>query len=552
MEFWIDVEDRHGNVLGDGPIRTGLGFSITRKLNEIGAFSFSMPITDRASALLLAEERRIIRCWAIVEGTIREMGSGIVDSRKSKLSQDGILTISGPDLLHELTNRLVKGLVIYSESAVFPVVIFWKRDDDDGTETFQELHEVTDGNFNTGIDIEIAGTNAYLLIGADIPFNFVDFSLVPMAINENSVHWGFSDPRATGWRQPDVSDGTNNFENSGTLEFVRPSNWIKRTIANRTKYWIRADPEKELEVMRLIEILCRYRDIRTDDLTELLAVMPEGWYFDPAWQTATQHGTYHTFSDENCFEALVRLAELHGENFRLGEGRQIQWLGSEITDSGIIAMQAPNSFVIRPANTAYISNLNETINLRDIVSLVQASGSGNASTRVSLSDCLIEPSPPYVLNRYNSSLENTETTAAYGLIERAESFSDISPGDGSGANDVAASTMLYYAAKAWLEERSQPLKSYTLDMVGPLVRVGESIFVDYSLFRNGLVRRLSGDFIVMEAITKIDKSGIHTESLKISNIARKEPNDATLITKLMRQIKNITSHNQPLSANLIR
>ena len=77
MEFWVDIEDAAGNRLGAGPITTATEWQSTPRLDEAGTFAFSLPASDPKAALLA--NKRVARCWGIVDGAVREIGALIAD-----------------------------------------------------------------------------------------------------------------------------------------------------------------------------------------------------------------------------------------------------------------------------------------------------------------------------------------------------------------------------------------------------------------------------------------------------------------------------------------
>ena len=118
MKFWINVEDQLGNKLGDGPIMSATRWEQVKKVNRAGSFSFDMPGTDPRA--LLIQPKRVVRCFAIINETIKEVGAGIIEKIELQPSSvnkaDGAgaieLKVSGDDLLRELTHRSVHFLEI--------------------------------------------------------------------------------------------------------------------------------------------------------------------------------------------------------------------------------------------------------------------------------------------------------------------------------------------------------------------------------------------------------------------------------------------------------
>lgn len=104
--WWIDVEDSSGTRLGDGPLRA-VRWRSTGKLNGAGSFEFEIPAEDVRAASLL-QQKRVVRCKAVVGGQVREIGAGTIEGINLRVSGDGATrVVSGPDLLGELRRVLV-------------------------------------------------------------------------------------------------------------------------------------------------------------------------------------------------------------------------------------------------------------------------------------------------------------------------------------------------------------------------------------------------------------------------------------------------------------
>lgn len=107
--FWVDIEAQYGAKLGT--IRTAQEWRQVRRLSRAGEFSFTMPAGDPQAALIV--RKRIARCYTIQDGTLVEVGSGIIDRiSHSDTGGERVLTVEGGDLLRELTYRTVGKLTL--------------------------------------------------------------------------------------------------------------------------------------------------------------------------------------------------------------------------------------------------------------------------------------------------------------------------------------------------------------------------------------------------------------------------------------------------------
>ncbi|MGI6158172.1 MAG: hypothetical protein ACOYH4_06860, partial [Saccharofermentanales bacterium] len=95
--FWIDIEDSAGNKVGPGPITTAEGWQWSPRLDEAGTFRFRMPASDPAAAYLV--EKRVVRCYAVIDGAVTALGAGVIDEVALDVGDPSTLEVSGPDLL---------------------------------------------------------------------------------------------------------------------------------------------------------------------------------------------------------------------------------------------------------------------------------------------------------------------------------------------------------------------------------------------------------------------------------------------------------------------
>lgn len=113
FEFYINIENNAGQVLGDGPITSASGWTYTARMDRAGSFSFSVPASDPKATLV--QRKRVARAYALLGNTWTEVGAGIIDTIERQPQPDGtvILRVSGDDLIRELNYRSVLDLKIY-------------------------------------------------------------------------------------------------------------------------------------------------------------------------------------------------------------------------------------------------------------------------------------------------------------------------------------------------------------------------------------------------------------------------------------------------------
>jgi hypothetical protein len=109
MRFWIDVETPAGVVQGDGPIATATQWRHIARLDRAGEIAFTMSARDPRAALVVDYPKRIVRCKGQLYpgAAVIDLGAGLVEAWSLKPDKNGDtqLTVSGGDLLRELTHR---------------------------------------------------------------------------------------------------------------------------------------------------------------------------------------------------------------------------------------------------------------------------------------------------------------------------------------------------------------------------------------------------------------------------------------------------------------
>jgi hypothetical protein len=117
LNFQIDIENAAGVKQGSGPITSATHWRYTARLDEAGDFSFEMPASDPKAALV--QKKMIARAYALLgpAGGLRvEVGAGIIDQIERQPDENGAghVTVSGNDLIRELTYRSVLNLKLYT------------------------------------------------------------------------------------------------------------------------------------------------------------------------------------------------------------------------------------------------------------------------------------------------------------------------------------------------------------------------------------------------------------------------------------------------------
>jgi len=112
MGYWVDVLDTSLAPLGPGPLATVPRVQIVRRLDRAGQMQVRVPAIDPRSALI--QQKRILSAKTLRGGAVATVGSCIIDgiSVSADAADAPMLDVSGPDLLGELSNRLVGSLTL--------------------------------------------------------------------------------------------------------------------------------------------------------------------------------------------------------------------------------------------------------------------------------------------------------------------------------------------------------------------------------------------------------------------------------------------------------
>lgn len=103
-EYFVNV--RSGStVQGSGPLTRVRQWSVTRKLDAAGSWSFAVDAADPQASLLVL--KRTVDIYAFVAGSYQLVGGGIIDRIVRQVNADGVelLRVEGGDDLRELMQR---------------------------------------------------------------------------------------------------------------------------------------------------------------------------------------------------------------------------------------------------------------------------------------------------------------------------------------------------------------------------------------------------------------------------------------------------------------
>lgn len=270
--------------------------------------------------------------------------------------------------------------------------------------------------------------------------------------------------------------------------------------------------------------------------------------------TITASNIYARFRDDSVLNALIRVAEITGEHFRIGTGRQVQWLGrdSDFVSSNVRAVMGGDGNAIVDGgytHLAQIASISHVEDVQGMVNRVIIYGNGEGDNRLTIRGATVWPdgvsiittsphfrtmpngrnyylvagnSAPTVNNVLNC-LEDATSTAAYGVHEQALQISNIAPLSNTTADIQNAANQLIRAAWEYILQNAEPRNSYSLRLVGcnTVLRPGTTIPVHAQRWVDG--QRpidINETLNILGATIELDADGLRTSDLMVSDGVR--------------------------------
>lgn len=542
MYFWIDIEDDSGNRYGSGPIVSAEEWDYRPALSRAGQFSFSMPASDPKSALV--QKKRVARCYALQNGVITDRGSGIIDRIAYKAGNPSMLNVSGNDLLRELTYRTVAEHQNVSETHTTP----YKVESTAPTATMTNAYDEDDGTYHTltmGGSLDATPTTA-LYVEFDAPVGNVYFNLSQVNTNGTTILVALYRD-TTNWDNVAITDGTNDFRQSGKISWEIPANWA---TGGRTagKYALRILSYHDTTAIRFNEVYSLVPAPSPTDIDDLMDYAPAGWSLDTAnFYGATLNGSYKQFAYETVLAALVLVAEQTGEHFRLGTGRQVQWMRDETPDSGVrlVGPTFDTVDIEGDESIALVTDLEEIEDSYADVTRIYPFGTGNGVAQLTLAETSESAPSGYTLDAASNYIE---VTGASPRIDRAVVFSDIGPITRDSEGIEQAANDLFNAALVWLQQ-NQGAKFYSLSVgkVDQALRPGDLTHLVWREVVDGyVVADIDTDVTILSAAVRVNAAGVQTYELEVGTVNRQPVSDDEALVDQMVSLQAYRFHAQPV------
>jgi hypothetical protein len=283
-------------------------------------------------------------------------------------------------------------------------------------------------------------------------------------------------------------------------------------------------------------------------LTSIETYFPSGWSYDTVTgynQTLTD--IYAQFAGESCLNALTKVAEKMGENFRLGTGRQVVWLQEDTPDSGVRAIRPTVDPDKAASNQCFVESLEQVEQSYDLYTRVYPFGAGNGRDRLDLYWSTLTLPAGWVVDLNNNYIENTTAIAQYGLIERYLSYKDIAALSNSEVDLENASNYLLFTAYTEMQRAIAVNAAYSLNVsrLDEIVYPGETIHLTYeSTVDDNEFINVDTDLIVLESTISVNQEGIRTGDLMISTIDKWPETDFDIVAGQMQDGKIFEAHPQ--------
>ena len=583
VQCWVDVEDGiTGARLGSGPIRSVVGWNSTSQLSKSGTFRLTVAAGDARAALLAP--KRVVRCYAMIGDTVTEIGAGIIDV--IRWAGNLQLEVTGSDLLAELRYRSVHDLSMYTETKHTPMKVFSYS-----SGVWHDLVAAYDGNKTFGaanrVSFNLGATNDFLYVGYSTRFNVIYtyqdagapgtiWNVVPGELN-----YGYSDG-AGNWPEFDIVDDTQivggvpwehslvlvnpetDVDRRNHVLFQRNGNWAQESVNGVTAYWIRVDPTADLDEVSIVEFVLGKRTNLATDVSTVMAYAPAAW---AGWASATDNvhifdrtteGTYAAWAGELVLNALTKIAERSGENFRLGAGRTLHWLrkSANYADSGIRAVR--NTGSVRQANNSkvcQIVSLQKTRDTNDLITRIYPFGAGNGKARVSLVNTTLTMPAGYVMSTTNNYIRNATAETTYGQIERIMAFKDIRSTDDLTFDAAEVCNQLAQLALNYLQRHCTINSFYRLTVTGlhQILQVGTTIRVIYREVNDGIITLdVDEDMIILSETHAFSAGEAYTVSLDVGTTDTWPASDTEIIANMIEHGTVYESHPQPVDSNMIK
>ncbi len=400
------------------------------------------------------------------------------------------------------------------------------------------------------------------LIGHDATFDTVAVEVyMPNLKHTVGDFYYYSSAGGGSWAPLTVEDWTINNAHSGIVTFAKPADWIVSTVNGVDKYWVKLAYTYGITGCRIASVQVDTFSASTDVPADIVTFAPTGWAL--GGNLTTLRALAGAFAGETCLEALLRVAELTGEHFYVNSARQVIWVNTAGTASGIRAIQMPDAVAgLAEPSLCYIESLEHVADASEVYTRVYPYGAGDDDTILTLANTTRTGDAAHTLSTANNYIEHVAGVAAYGQIDKYLQAPDLTPPayEYVGLNlrsipkpaQTAAADLLYDYAVTELDRHAALHNAYSLRVVGlkSMLTLGNKIRVVYRHHVGGVrVVDIDDDLYVLETTTEIADSGLRTTDLVVSKEGWWPLSEADRVINQRRIERSYRFHPQPRSTS---
>ncbi len=568
MRILVDVRNAAGASYEPGPIATATRWTGVRRQDRAGTFGFEMPAGDARAALLIA--KRYAHCMGMVDETYTEIGAGIIDRLGVAVGARAVpvLSIAGDDLFRELAYQTVGDLVLYDVAAAYSTpnqAYYLGPGEDPNNPTNIRMDAALDGNTGTHYTDKLYyhgnGTvfGDFLYVGHETRFALTRWILNGVLNNNSStLHAAYFS--GAGWTEvAGLSDGTASggatFAQTGDVTWTRPDadDWRPTSHAGIEQYWIRFwftdESSENLDTVDFSEIQIKEETPSTTPVADIMAFAPAGWSVVDAGgdPEESDEPTYMVFAGVSVLTALMRLAEVTGEHFRLGTGKKVVWLTSADASGYRAEAGGHGPSLVDNEKVCLIQELTKSEDNYEIISRIYPYGAGRGSGRVTLAAA----TNSYAGYTVNTADNYIEYDAAEVRIDKVVSWGDIGASDDASVSSEMAANQLADAAHQYLSKHIAAQTAYRMRVVklDGTVYPGQTIRVVYRRFVNGYrAVDIDATLHILEVTTEVGLDGVRVVAMELATTNAWPDSDSGFVTDMERRVSQLEAGEASLTA----
>ena len=539
-------------IVGPGPIADPISWRLTRRLDRAGSGTFTMAATDTRQGII--QPKRIAEAFAVMdrqnENALVTQGAFIIDQVERQADTDGghTLTVSGDDLLRELANRSVGELECIEEDVRVPdwPAYGWAPElvaaiTDNNPATFHDVKMDTGSMWYCGDNASFSRARFYFQ-----SFNRTPCDMTVQYLSNSGV-----------WTSLNITDETAvenangemvTWARSGDFVWDVPIDWGPYAHNGVTGWWVRWQPNADMmAAVYLAEFRVVMVSATSAALTKIMSCAPAGWGLDEFMHTRTSKAVNLIFQGESVLAALVRLAEVTGDHFRLVEGRLLQWLYEDDLNQPSVVRLVGKVDPVRgdQYGVAVITGLQFVQDTYPLVSRIYAYGAGTGANRISLAETTRSAPTGYTLNKAQNYLKRDSAETQYDRSDLWQTFQDIKPRTNGSVDRITAANALFDAVYEMLKRSGNPY-NYACDIklaqCWQTLYPGQRVRVVWHEWRNGQhVVDIDRDMLILESTTEVDQAGVRTVAIKTATIDRWPDTSALMMVRALEQLRHMGS-----------